>query len=284
MMTRMSCGRAGKLMPLYAAGDLPQGRLRRAVAAHVAACPSCAALAEEFRASRAWAIEAGAAPEFGEDFYERLRAGVLDEIGRDARPAAPSRLAPLFAAPFAGRRLAYAASLALAASALALAFYAFRGAEEVQRDQTANATRLNGTPAPEGFARPTPTPDGRAQEQRQQPAHDATLGDERPARPAVKTAGGGGSYKRTPNLRHNPPTNDAARAPTLAANAAAAPARQDAVQVVTPSARPRAETAGVARIEIQTADPSIRIIWLAPAAGADDEPGAAAPDRVDPER
>jgi hypothetical protein len=45
------------------------------------------------------------------------------------------------------------------------------------------------------------------------------------------------------------------------------------------TAATRAETANVSRIEIQTADPSIRIIWLAPGGG--DEPD---PDRVDPNR
>jgi hypothetical protein len=287
MMTRMSCGRAEKLMPLYAAGDLPQGRLCRAVAAHVAACATCAALAAEFRASREWALEAGAVPEFGEDFYERLRAGVLDEIGRDTRPAAPSRLAALFAAPFAGRRLAYAASLALAACALAVALYAFRGGRQDRRDvafvptpqpePTAGAPREGSpTTARREHSHATPTPDVRTRE-RQHPAQDAPREDRRPVR---DTAGGGGSYKRTPTLRHATPTNDAARAATLAANPPTPPAERDAVQVVAPAAAARAETARVSRIEIQTADPTIRIIWLSPGSGDDEaDKGGGDPDK-----
>lgn len=273
MTTRMSCRRAEKLMPLYAAGDLPAGRRARAVAAHVAGCASCAALSEGYGASREWARAAGDVPEFGEEFYEQLRAGVLDRVNRDTRPAAPSRIASFFPAMFAGRRLAYAASLALAACALAFALYLGRdGAGRPRGDEVAGTTSTDKviTPPPPPPAHAGPTPD--AGEQRPTPA--APPGGRQTAQPKPKTAGGG--FKRTPTLRHTPP--EAARAPELTASADGA-ARQGVAQPA-----PRAETARVSRIEIQTADPNIRIIWLATAAGADDEPGAVDPDRVDPER
>ena len=242
MMTRMSCVRAEKLMPLYAAGDLPAGRESRAVAAHVAGCASCAALMEEYGASREWARAAGGVPEFGEEFYASLRAGVIDQINRDTRPAAPSRVASFFPAMFAGRRLAYAASLALAASALALALYFGRDdASRPRRDDVAGAQ-----PARKVINAP-------------QPAHVEPTPDASPdkrATPRPKSDAAGGGFKRTPTLRR--PPSDAPRAPELAASAANDAARQG----IAPAA-PRAETAGVARIEIQTADPNIRIIWLA---------------------
>jgi hypothetical protein len=275
-MRMVSCGRAEKLVPLYAAGDLPSNRRGRAVAAHVAACAACAALAEEFRASREWARAAGAVPEFGEEFYEGLRASVLDEISRDTRPAAPSRLT-LPPAAFAGRRLAFAASLAAAACALAFAFYFLSGPRRPQREDIAAAPPGGELVGPPQRVRNAPAPhDVPAQEEhrrRRQPSPRAAPRDERPARPTERR--GGGSYKRTPTLLRRP--SDPAREPELTASA------DDARQTVAPSAR-RAETASVSRIEIQTADPNIRIIWLAPAAGADDGPGAADPDRVDPER
>lgn len=275
-MTLMNCKRAEKLMPLYAAGDLPAGGASRAVAAHVARCASCAGLAAEFRASLGWAREAGAVPEFGEEFYERLRAGVLDRVGRDTRPAAPSRFAPRFGAMFASRRLACAASLALAACALALAFYVSRGAGEPRKNLTAGAAPANepGRHAtPELPPRPTPQA-VRAQERQENPRQSrraATPGNKRPPRPAGDVTGGG--YKRTPTLRHAAPTSDPAAARVLTA-AADNSGRQPAA-----TAAARAETASVSRIEIQTADPSIRIIWLAPGGG-----GEAGPDGVDPNR
>jgi hypothetical protein len=273
-MTLMSCRRVEKLMPLYAAGDLPQGWRNRAVAAHVARCASCAALAEEFRASREWVREAAAVPEFGDDFYERLRAGVLDEINRDPRPAAPGRFAPLFTATFARPRLAYAASLTLAACAVALALDAFRGADESQGGVAAfvppPSASVNGAAHEPS---PAPTPPGAAARERQreqQPAHETPREDRRPARPAGEEAGGG--FKRTPSLRRTPQAEG--RAPELAMTAVTALAQQGVAPVA-----PRAETARVARIEIQTADPNIRIIWLAPDAGEETEP-----DRVDHDR
>ena len=263
-------------MPLYAAGDLPAGRESRAVAAHVAGCASCAALAEEYSASREWARAADAVPEFGEEFYESLRAGVLDRVNRDTRPAAPSRVASFFPALFAGRRLAYAASLSLAACALALALYFFNDGGQPQRNEIADVPSGGGLIVPQQHAPASPTPpDVTTQEHdgEQQPSTQATpRAGRRRARPAGEITGG--SFKRTPTLRRAAPTPDAATERVLTAASGAS----------LPGVAPRAETASVSRIEIQTADPDIRIIWLAPAAGADDEPGAVAPDRVDPER
>lgn len=273
-MTLMNCKRAGKLMPLYAAGDLPAGRLSRAVAAHVARCGACAALSAEFRASREWAREAGDVPEFGEEFYESLRAGVLDRVRRDTRPAAPEQSAPFFPAMFAGRRLAFATSLAVAACALALVLYFLHDRGRPQRNEIVVAPSGGELVNPPQRASVTPMPDATTDEQ--QPSHDTPRSDEQLRQPNDERGGGGG-FKRTPTLRRRSPgyrssPPAAARAPELAA------ARGSARQVVATAAS-RAETAGVSRIEIQTADPNIRIIWLAP-----DEGDEAEPDRVDPDR
>jgi len=281
-------------MPLYAAGDLPAGRASRAVAAHVAACATCAATAEEFRASREWAMAADDVPEFGEEFYEGLRAGVLDRVNRDTRPAAPSRVASLFPALFAGRRLAYAASLALAAFALALALYFTRGPETVRdREQAASATTHDAptpapTRAPESLAnlshaqhesadaaltpRVSATREHGERQQRKPSTNAATRANRRHAWPAGETAGGGGSNKRPPTLDRNAPLRDASPTRELTTS-------NDAAQPGTATIATRAETASVSRIEIQTADPNIRIIWLAPSSGDEAEP-----DRVDPDR
>lgn len=267
-MTLMSCGRAEKLMPLYAAGDLPAGRRQRAVAAHVAGCASCAALAAEYRASREWARTSDDVPEFGEEFYERLRAGVLDRVNRDTRPAAPERPASFFPAIFAGRRLAYAASLALATCALALALYLGRDdAGRPQRNDVAVAPPAGNSITPPPPAVPTPDAE-------RQPTPDASPAGRQTAQPRPKTAGG--SFKRTPTLRR--PPSDAARAPELTA------AANDAARRGVAQPALREGPISVARIEIQTADPNIRIIWLAPSDAADDEPAAVVPGGVDPER
>ena len=279
MMTRMSCKRAEKLMPLYAAGDLPAGRQARAVAAHVAGCAPCAALAEEYGASRQWARAAADVPEFGEDFYEGLRAGVLERVNRDTRPAAPTRAASFFPALFAGRRLAYAASLALAASALALSLYFARDyTNQPRRDDVADTRPAAEviTPTP---AHVEPTPNASVQ----QPTPYASPDERENAQPKHKRAGG--SFKRTPTLRRDAPTPDAAAERVLtAASGASLPSVARRATLLQGIASPalREGPISVARIEIQTADPNIRIIWLTPS--ADDEPDAAGADRVDPER
>ena len=266
-MTLMSCRRAEKLMPLYAAGDLPAGRRSRAVAAHVARCGACAALAAEFRASRDWTRAADAVPDFGDEFYEQLRAGVLDRVNRDTRPAAPSRVASFFPAMFAGRRLAYAASLALAACALALALYFGGGTGRPQRNDVAGTQPAGKVTTPPRPAHAGPTPDAGGR----RPTPDAAPDEREAARPKLRRVGGG--FKRTPTLRRTEPPHRAAPSPVLTAS-------NNASQQDTTSPTPRAETASVARIEIQTADPDIRIIWLTPREGEGGD--APAPNKSDP--
>jgi hypothetical protein len=236
-------------MPLYSAGDLA-GRRGRSVAAHVETCDSCRRLAAEFSESREWVRSAAEPPEFGAEFYEHLRSGVLDQIGREERPAG-TRRAPLFALPSPGRRLVYAASFALAlvACGLALSLY-LRRAQDAPSPmaQTPPDLRGVGTPAPAPTAQDEPRPvaprddDGR-----------------RGPQPKIQLAKGN-NPRKTLTLRDRAQRAAAEGARDLIAGGAGKPApRREAISAAVPPQHGEA-----ARIEIQTADPNIRIIWLTP--------------------
>ncbi|MCA1616910.1 MAG: zf-HC2 domain-containing protein [Acidobacteria bacterium] len=257
MLTSMTCGRAQKLMPLYAAGDLAGWRGRR-VAAHVRGCGPCRRLAAEFAATRGWARAASEPPEFGAEFYEGLRQSVLEEIRRDRRPAG-SRRSPLFAAA-GGRQLAYAASFALALVACALAIhFHLRRSPDAPQLPLAAATPTNVNEVP----RPATTPVREAQEP--PPAAPRSVERHKP-QPRAQVAAG--NPRRTLTLRGRAKPDAAVRGLTAGAQPEREPHRS-AAGAAMPS-----KPGEVARIEIQTADPNIRIIWLAP-----QEADAPAPNR-----
>jgi anti-sigma factor RsiW len=263
-MKRMDCQRASGMLPLYVAGDL-EGARPREVAAHLAACDDCRRLAAEFNESRNLLAEACATPEFGADFYAGIRSAVLDEISRD-RPT-PSTPSSFIASPFItslfGRRLAYAASFAVALIILALAFQHARRAappapEEIVHEQL---------PAPESMPErrtmtPAPSPDVAVKESSPSATIAATL-RRHPTRRDTATR------QDEANPLHAAQTvNDAQTAATLVAaipRAAVNPARDvSATATVAPASAAGQPASEVSRIEIQTSDPNIRIIWLAP--------------------
>jgi hypothetical protein len=247
MLTSMTCGRAQKWMPLYAAGDLAGWRGRR-VAAHVGGCDSCRRLAAEFAATREWARAASEPPEFGAEFYEGLRQSVLEEIRRDRRPAG-SRRSPLFAAA-GGRRLAYAASFALAlvACALAIHFHLRRAADAPQSPVASLPTDVR------EVATPAPVPKSREHE----PQPTTTPRDIERRKPRPRLQQGAGSLRKALNFPRHARREAAGRELTAGATPEREP-RRSAAGTVMPS-----KSGEIARIEIQTADPNIRIIWLTP--------------------
>ena len=262
MLTTMTCGRAQKLMPLYAAGDLAGWRARR-VASHVEGCDSCRRLAAEFTETREWARAAAEPPEFGAEFYEGLRASVLDEIRRDGRPAG-SRRAPFFDA-LSGRRLAYATSFALVlfAAALAFNFYTRRTTDAPQSPLANNAVDVRDAATPA----PVSSPDA---------------GERQPTPPTVQPRGGAG---RGPQSKAQVAAGKLRRTLTLQASTSRATQGRgrELIAGASPQPSPRqvalaeaqlTKSGEVARIEIQTTDPNIRIIWLTP-----QEPDAPAPKR-----
>jgi anti-sigma factor RsiW len=280
----MRCTRVEKFLPLHVAGDLT-GRRARRVISHLATCESCRALACEYDASRSLLRDAATLPpDFDGAFYEELRRSVLDEIKRGrtgiTAPAAPAAFAA-FASLFSAR-FAYAASLVLligTVAALSLHSYVGRTSEDAsQRDERHRLAKVNREPV----ATPTALP----------VATQATAGGERRAAERFKesaqetTRGGPYGGAKAPSLQRHantgkaqtgeqPSANSTPLAPSYAkrnplatvAVANGGSATENAGEIAQESMRGGDGTTPapeVSRIEIQTSDPKIRIIWLSP--------------------
>jgi hypothetical protein len=269
-MRGMNCERAAEFLPLHAAGDL-EGRDANEVASHIIACGDCRRLAEEFRESRALLVEAFETPEFGAEFYESVRSSVLERIAREREPSTPSFVAALF-----GRRLAYATTFAVALFALALALQHFRGGvretpqEFAQRQQNVNTPKqeqrgeLESPHLPNAAVQNEPTP--KLIYMATSPRRESTrrITPDRPRESRPKTVARDDESAMIAQVTPSS-INDAQEAGESASPADAAASQSAA------TAAPE-----VSRIEIQTADPNIRIIWLAP-------PKSEAPNPNEPE-
>jgi len=91
----MNCKQAEELLPLYAGRDLEEKRARL-VTEHVQTCAACARVADEYRES-VQLTEQFAAPVFNEAVYAGIRQRVLREIETEAMaPAWSQTIANLF--------------------------------------------------------------------------------------------------------------------------------------------------------------------------------------------
>lgn len=104
----MKCATIENLLPLYIEDDLTEREVND-VRAHLSSCGRCRETAEEFRASQKL-LHTFAAPDFDDEFYESMRGNVLTGIAArtHARPSIFARLYTLFP-----ERPMVAASLAL---------------------------------------------------------------------------------------------------------------------------------------------------------------------------
>ena len=78
----MKCQRVEELLPLYVEGDL-DAEVLQTVAAHLGECEQCATQAVEFNASQAWLHE-HSLPDFDERFFADLKSNVMRKINQQA--------------------------------------------------------------------------------------------------------------------------------------------------------------------------------------------------------
>jgi len=239
----MKCTHAEKLIPLFGGGDLSAqeaGALRQ----HLESCARCRQLAAEFGESRDW-MRGFAAPQFDEAMLDDLRGSVLKEIGRiENRSRWLQWIVP-------GLNLQFAAAMAVLLLIAFLAAYVYRGRQPrlvpdkkdvVIKDQSGDQKdSIGGSKRDdEGVDKNSPIV------QSQHPPRKRVNGIiENPVRPAQL------------------PDQVIAKAPLV-------PAPINIESVVEPSlggGMPEDDVTfnrEMTRIEFQTADPNIRIIWLAP--------------------
>lgn len=226
-------------MPLYAGNDLEDTRATL-VSEHLRSCAECSLSADEYRETMQM-FGQFTPPPFDETVYAGIRQYVLHEIEQEsAGPTLRQLVANLL-----GQRLtwAVAASLMLAVCAFTIYFLATR----TSRPQVADNHTIDRSEQPEMIATPGPQIDITGKNKDVKTTTAASIG--RKYLPQRKNLAA--VPNRVNSLRHaadKRPKIDAAF--PAANNLAVFPARDPAATDLT------------LRVEMQTKDPNIRIIWF----------------------
>ncbi|HEY6046386.1 MAG TPA: zf-HC2 domain-containing protein [Pyrinomonadaceae bacterium] len=236
----MNCESVKALLPLYVSRDLDEERVQL-VSAHVHSCAACSKSAQEYNRTRDLLHEF-APPAFSDAVYSGIRENVWREIARE-RESKPAPLTQFVAGLFRPRfRWAVVSTLIVAAGLITFYFIANRGNDQ---RQLAGVQRQTSSRTPDA----TPA---------SSPANTGTV-------PRIH---------RSPTRERAVPAAD--RAPALAETRNRQPtgsteAALDSHKVAEPGSVQSSEK--VFRLEMQTKDPNIRIIWLTPQRIKHDSPG-----------
>lgn len=227
----MNCKQLDELLPLYAGRDLDEKRARL-VSEHVQICSACARVAGEYRD----AVELAqyfAPPVFSDNVYASVRRQVMQQI--EDEPTAP--LLPQMFASWFRPRIAWAA-----ASALIIAFGFFALYLVVNRTADVQPVAsihpaVNPEQTPESMTIPRTTEPAVAEKRK--PAEDKRKGfvNRRPLTAVKAVDSSSRAASISPKLRDPEATNSL---PAVDAAPGESPLR----------------------VEIQTKDPNIRIIWF----------------------
>lgn len=237
----MNCRRVKKLIPLYVEGDLASGIADR-LTSHLDWCGRCNWLADEYKESQSW-LRSSEPPEFDEASLNGLKAGVLRRI--EETGARPSLLASLVQQW--SRRQVLALSAAMLIIFGVLVFYVYQARMSARTPVVERAKQ-----APDSESPPS-------NEARQTAGTETATG-----------AGLGGRHHHKSLVR----LKARAETPIIPKQAFESPfvsqtnrldnsgtASAERTDAFPGSGDDSPETL---RIEIQTGDPNIRIIWFAP--------------------
>jgi hypothetical protein len=241
----MNCTHIKRLIPLYVGGDLNTQQVA-GVRKHIETCERCRDLVAEFEESQSW-LRDFTAPQFDEAVFENLCGAVREEIARvESRPSLFDLLMPVW-----NIRSVIAASLALALLTAGLWLYTSRS-KSPDKPLTVNEGAV---PVPKGV---TEQNHGDVIDRREQRhSHRQKLAaSHRPHRnqapPVVNPKG----ETQLPILRVVA-INNHSIGRHLGIQEIALPSQSD-------FAMDRNVDREMLRIEMQTADPNIRIIWFVP--------------------
>lgn len=240
----MNCRRIEKLLSLYVEGDLPSGLTNR-VSSHLDWCSRCNWLADEYKESQNW-LRASEPPEFDGAFLEDLKAGVLMRIKQDGtKPSALASLMQLWT-----RRQVFALAAAMLIIMGVVVFYIYQtrmstqpSTVEAKRETPDNESPPQAKPAGETPALPGTAPGAGSIGPRR--ANNRLPRKARIVSPVIANR----VVEPAPPIQKTPLLEDSTTGPV-------GPAR------VAPSIG--FEQPPMLRIQIQTSDPNIRIIWFAP--------------------
>jgi hypothetical protein len=241
----MNCRRIEELMPLFVEGDLDAEAMQN-VSIHLSACAACSQMVSEFSASQAW-LRTYEVPEFDNAFFRDLQQSVMREIEqKQSRPSWLQRLQERWQ-----QNLAYAMALVMLILVGAFVFTMYKGKTKVEpQDRVISTTgEPQDKPSREEKQPEKRTPETLVIRNPQVVKHSLKRGQPKPAEKIIDEPL---LVAIQPNLE---PLD------RFAINIFENPLASNVIDF---GGIPEAPipTAGT-RIEFQTSDPNIRIIWFA---------------------
>jgi hypothetical protein len=241
----MRCERIEKLLPLYVEDDLSAQEME-GMRAHLSSCEACRGLEAEFRSSQQM-LHNFEVPEFGAEFYEQIRGTVLAEINSRPLQARPS-LFQMLRGSLQFTRPAFAATLSLLLLCGALSLILYRSVLKsdgalVSIEKSMEVFTLEELPA----------------SLEKQSGVDATGNDDTGEPERDFTAR---NIVRRKRMQSEPSTLPRKESIARSVDESVAVSVTPPGQQVEGTAENSSSVQAVARMEIQTSDPNIRIIWL----------------------
>ena len=262
----MNCKHVQELLPLYVGRDLEENRAKQ-IAQHVQSCAQCAGSVDEYREARQL-LQLFAPPPFSEAVYDGIRRRVLREIGRESSAPSFSQLA---ASMFRPRiRWALATALLLAVSVSALYFIArrrpnVRNAPQQVADSNrqANPATQDEQPKPRSKDHESAVPSSSSNQN-----DEPRLADNERNASADRIPGSVNSSqsqrRKSRGVAADNPRSVAVNTPDTASMTSQASRENN--NLTEPSAAVPASDPATAektlRVEMQTRDQNIRIIWF----------------------
>ncbi len=260
----MNCQRVEELFALYAGGDLSH-ETAQVVARHLRACETCQQSLSAFETSREL-LAVYEPPEFDSAFFDSIRQNVIREI---AKQPSPKRLAFFNAISF-NRRLAYASMLALIVGGLAIAIKRIEESSTELNHQTAKVyselrdEKDDQVVLPLQSPRRTSSPASFVRQKRVRQNISMRPRPSETTHKALKTKINDLDIPLVASQRVNEDSETANLTNDMNGRMGLQVAALETPLPVAPEPK-------MLRIELQTGNPDVRIIWLSP------EPGASKP-------
>lgn len=236
----MNCQQVQNLMPLYAGGDLEASRAR-IVAAHVQSCETCSAAAREYRETRQL-LQKFVPPTFTEDFYAEMRQSVWQNIEKKpTSPAFSTIISDLFRP-----RLAWAVATTLLIALSVVGIYVISRRSAVPQPVVSHQP-------PNNHKTPDDQPAPSSQNDTSTAASASSSNSRRTSVHQADSRQNGKTIQKRGNVAA------VSAVATVSPGAISAPKASDLRQIANGSSY---ASPAPLRMEIQTKNPNIRIIWF----------------------
>jgi hypothetical protein len=244
----MNCKKITQLIPLFVEADLEVFEMEQ-LSAHFAVCNLCSDAMKEFQASQ-FMLHNFAAPEFNEEVFAQMRSSVLNEI---ARPQIEN-----LSSTFWNWKVAFAASLAMVILVSGIAMNLHNRNE----NYVAQSDNFNDQKSENFIAAPSP----KLKIAAINPSSLHRIPKPRSGRNSIAQGEASISKRNPGNVIENHPSPERAieidrEENSVAINNSIAVIHETTAVLDEEKLTTEPE---MLRIELQTADPNIRIIWFAP--------------------